>query len=156
MGNKLPVVKKRGKNGGVLPPFPPCCFFFQLFIRCRFLTRTPVVFIYSEYYNKCCCLRYVAEHSCGTKIWREYVFLVDSKEPGSVCNGVEQPFTSYYFSCGESPWEGKLEGEYDNIEADDGSVELETSNSSNSKTQEMVRQLYFHCIFLHYQDLRTI
>lgn len=59
----------------------------------------------------------------------------------------------YYFSCGESPWEGKLEGE-NNIEANDDCEELESIN--NSQTQEMVRQPYFHHIFFHYQALMTI
>lgn len=87
-------------------------------------------------------MRHKAEHSCGIKIYiSRDVFLVDPEDPGNVCNGVEQPFTSYYLSCGESQWEGKQEGD-DDIEADDGSVGPETSDYS--KTQEMVRQLYIH------------
>ncbi|XP_071342196.1 tudor domain-containing protein 5 isoform X2 [Trachinotus anak] len=60
----------------------------------------------------------------------------DSKESGSFGNGVKLPFKSYYFSCGESPWEGKMGADNDDITADDENEEMETSN--NSKNQEMV------------------
>ncbi|XP_070765373.1 tudor domain-containing protein 5 [Enoplosus armatus] len=54
------------------------------------------------------------------------------------------PFTSYYFSCEESPWECKDDN---NITADDENEEFETSN--NSKTHEMMSETYpaiqVHC-----------
>uniref|UniRef100_A0A3Q1IVJ0 Tudor domain-containing protein 5 n=1 Tax=Anabas testudineus TaxID=64144 RepID=A0A3Q1IVJ0_ANATE len=70
----------------------------------------------------------------------------DNTQPESVDNSAKQPFMSYYFSCGESPWEGKLE-EDDNIEADNDPEELQTSN--NSETQKMMSEMYtaiqVHC-----------
>ncbi|XP_056235520.1 tudor domain-containing protein 5 [Seriola aureovittata] len=62
----------------------------------------------------------------------------DSNESGGFGNGVKLPFRSFYFSCEESPWEGKRGADDDNIPADDENEEneeLETSN--NSKNQEM-------------------
>ena len=80
-----------------------------------------------------------------------YIFLyfVDSRETVSFGDRVKKPFMSYYFSCGESSWEGKLEGDDDDDNDDIVSVvgqneELETRG--NSKTQEMVSQYLFCCI----------
>ncbi|KAM9358390.1 tudor domain-containing protein 5 [Symphorus nematophorus] len=66
-----------------------------------------------------------------------------SEETDSFDNSVKQPFRSYYFNCGESPWEGddgKLEGDSNNITAHDKNEELETIN--NSKTHEMMSEIY--------------
>ncbi|XP_059197896.1 tudor domain-containing protein 5 isoform X2 [Centropristis striata] len=63
----------------------------------------------------------------------------DSKVPESFANSGKRP-RSYYFSCGESPWKGNVEGDDDDITADDENEELETS--SNSKTHKMLSQLY--------------
>ncbi|XP_040896341.1 tudor domain-containing protein 5 [Toxotes jaculatrix] len=64
----------------------------------------------------------------------------DSKETQSFGNGVKLPFKSYYLSCGDSPWEGKLEADDSNITADDKNEELKTSD--NSKTPEMMSEVY--------------
>ncbi|XP_039984228.1 tudor domain-containing protein 5 isoform X2 [Xiphias gladius] len=69
----------------------------------------------------------------------------DSRETGNFGNGVKPSFRSYYFSSGESPWEGKPEADDDdNVTADDKNEELETSK--NSKTQEMMYPaIQVHC-----------
>ncbi|XP_053178974.1 tudor domain-containing protein 5 [Scomber japonicus] len=76
----------------------------------------------------------------------------DSRETVSFGDRVKKPFMSYYFSCGESSWEGKLEGDDDDDNDDIVSVvgqneELETRG--NSKTQEMMSEMYpaiqVHC-----------
>ncbi|XP_019954098.2 tudor domain-containing protein 5 [Paralichthys olivaceus] len=71
----------------------------------------------------------------------------DSKETDSVGRGVTPPFKSYYLNCGESPWEGKLEADSDQITEDDKNEKLETSNIS--KTREMMSEMYpaiqVHC-----------
>uniref|UniRef100_A0A3Q3GZ52 Tudor domain-containing protein 5 n=1 Tax=Labrus bergylta TaxID=56723 RepID=A0A3Q3GZ52_9LABR len=59
----------------------------------------------------------------------------ESKDTESFENSVKLPSRSFYFSCGESPWEGKHEEDNENITADE---ELEINN--NSKTYEKV-----HC-----------
>lgn len=52
------------------------------------------------------------------------------------------------FSCGESPWEGKLKGDGDeNVIADDKSEEPQTSNHLDTDT--MVSQyLFLHIVLL--------
>lgn len=66
----------------------------------------------------------------------------------SFVNSVQLPFTGYYFRCGQSSWEGKLESDNDDITADDKDEELETSY--NSKIQQKVREHLFHHSILHY------
>ena len=76
------------------------------------------------------------------------IYFVGSEETENFDNGVKQPFRSYYFSCGDSPWEGdaeKREGDSDNITADGDAEELETIN--NSKTPQMVtKHSFLHII----------
>ncbi|XP_062280812.1 tudor domain-containing protein 5 [Scomber scombrus] len=64
----------------------------------------------------------------------------DSRETVSFGDCVKKPFMSYYFSCGQSSWEGKLKGDDDddddNVSVVDQNEELKTRD--NSKTQEMV------------------
>ncbi|XP_067369799.1 tudor domain-containing protein 5 [Channa argus] len=69
------------------------------------------------------------------------MYFADPKQTASVDTGM-----SYYFSCGESPWEGKLNRDAD-ITTEDDSEELESCN--NSKTEEMISEMYsaiqVHC-----------
>uniref|UniRef100_A0A3Q3L7K1 Tudor domain-containing protein 5 n=1 Tax=Mastacembelus armatus TaxID=205130 RepID=A0A3Q3L7K1_9TELE len=64
-----------------------------------------------------------------------------TKETGSSGEGV-----SYSFNCGESPWEGRLDGVGDN-DAKNKNEELESRN--NCKTQEVITPMYstipVHC-----------
>ncbi len=78
----------------------------------------------------------------GFQLRRKLIFVfVDLKENESFGNSGEQPFTSYYFSGGESPWEGRLERDDDDVTTEDENEELETCN--DSKTHEMVSQAVF-------------
>nr|XP_046248036.1 tudor domain-containing protein 5 isoform X2 [Scatophagus argus]XP_046248037.1 tudor domain-containing protein 5 isoform X2 [Scatophagus argus] len=86
-----------------------------------------------------------AEHNTGQHWIVMDIQDSDIKQSGSVetdssADGVKHPFTSYYFSCGESPWEGKLNGHDDDVAADDKNEDLETSN--NCKTHEIVSEIY--------------
>lgn len=86
-----------------------------------------------------------------------FLYFVDSKVTESSGDSGKLPLMSYYFSCEESPWEGKLEGDNDNIAGDYENEELETNTTNNSKnTHKMVRQYLFHHVVLHYYALRTI
>ncbi|XP_047192939.1 tudor domain-containing protein 5 isoform X2 [Scophthalmus maximus] len=59
--------------------------------------------------------------------------VVDIQESDSTQSG-------YYFRCGQSSWEGKLESDNDDITADDKDEELETSY--NSKIQQKMPEMY--------------
>ncbi|XP_041648268.1 tudor domain-containing protein 5 [Cheilinus undulatus] len=72
----------------------------------------------------------------------------ESKEPESFENGdgVKLPSRGFYFSCGDSPWEGKQE-DGDENGTDNDEEDLEINN--NSKRYEMVADVYpaiqVHC-----------
>ncbi|XP_060890098.1 tudor domain-containing protein 5 isoform X2 [Labrus mixtus] len=70
----------------------------------------------------------------------------ESKETESFENSVKLPSRSFYFSCGESPWEGEHEEDDENITSDEDE-ELEINN--NSKTYEKASEVYpamqVHC-----------
>ncbi|XP_054870426.1 tudor domain-containing protein 5 isoform X3 [Amphiprion ocellaris] len=71
----------------------------------------------------------------------------ESKETENFDDGAKLQSTSYYLSGGESPWEGKLEEESDNITAEVADEEVEMSHIT--KTKEMSCDLYpaiqLHC-----------
>ncbi|XP_078114778.1 tudor domain-containing protein 5 [Sander vitreus] len=71
----------------------------------------------------------------------------DSKVTESSGDSGKLPIMSYYFSCEESPWEGKLEGDNDNIAGDYENEELKTNTTNNSKnTHEMMYPaIQVHC-----------
>ncbi|XP_028442833.1 tudor domain-containing protein 5 isoform X3 [Perca flavescens] len=71
----------------------------------------------------------------------------DSKVTESSGDIGKLPIMSYYFSCEESPWEGKLEGDNNNIAEDYENKELETNATNNSKnTHEMMYPaIQVHC-----------
>uniref|UniRef100_A0A3Q3GRF7 Tudor domain-containing protein 5 n=1 Tax=Labrus bergylta TaxID=56723 RepID=A0A3Q3GRF7_9LABR len=74
------------------------------------------------------------------------VYVLSSKDTESFENSVKLPSRSFYFSCGESPWEGKHEEDNENITADE---ELEINN--NSKTYEKVWLHLFSHDILHFK-----
>ncbi|KAM9848873.1 tudor domain-containing protein 5 [Aulostomus maculatus] len=56
---------------------------------------------------------------------------------------VEQPFKSYYFSCGESPWEGKAEGVDDILSVDQDEV-IGGDSETQGKTSELYPSIEVH------------
>ncbi|XP_035863414.1 tudor domain-containing protein 5 isoform X2 [Sander lucioperca] len=74
----------------------------------------------------------------------------DSKVTESSGDSGKLPLMSYYFSCEESPWEGKLEGDNDNIAGDYENEELETNTTNNSKnTHKMMCPQMYPAIQVH-------
>ncbi|XP_054458843.1 tudor domain-containing protein 5 [Anoplopoma fimbria] len=79
----------------------------------------------------------------------QHWIVMDIKDSGNTqsdskvteCVGASQklPVMSYCIDWGESPWEGKLEGDDEKVTADDENMMLETSN--NSKTHEMMTRI---------------
>lgn len=78
-----------------------------------------------------------------------FIHFVDSGESGASGSGVKLPFKSYYFNCGESAWESKLEEDKndDDIivdEKEENKENVEQDTTDISKNQEMVRQRICH------------
>lgn len=80
-------------------------------------------------------------------------YFVDSKEIEGLGNGLKQPFTSYSLGCGESPWEGKLEGD-DDVPVDGKNEKQETSDTF--KMHKMVSQhLFLYIVLLTYSFFKN-
>ncbi|XP_047443460.1 tudor domain-containing protein 5 isoform X2 [Mugil cephalus] len=69
----------------------------------------------------------------------------DSKDTESFADGVKSPAMSYYFSSGDSPWEGKLAGESDTVTADDEKVDFEMRNNTKEVISEIYPAIQAHC-----------
>lgn len=103
-------------------------------------SHVSVLIIYQSVFSPC-------NHHV-TKLSSSLCVFLDSKETETLNDGAKSPVPSYYFSGGESPWEGKLEGEGDAVAADDEKVEFNTSNDS----KEVVRQHLF-IVIIHFYSI---